>query len=393
MNQELIKILLQFTDQVKKERNKLPYHINLLDVVWANENAHSQILGKLLLQQDKDGYGILKSFYKLLSDNISSFLPKDIIRPDITIEKDRIDLLIMDKDFAVIIENKVHNAIDQECQLARYIEKVLLKGYKKENIYVIYLTRDGGKKVESQSWTISLSNGEIIEYQEEFMPRFLPMSFKEHLVPWLREEILPYCKIKDTFLTSAIEQYIDFFDGLFYQRKIQTKMTEKLQKNLAQLLNIESKGSLNQQRNELLNVKNEIQAVVPIIDSLIKERDLKMFDNWSVELQKRYKDLSFSKLDKDFNLRQIGIKGSYKDIEFVVMLEYNIISKTIYYGLGRHYSTDHKCDDIYEIICESSKDCKDNWWYSWNRVGNFEDACTLLTKLYEETIKRIKNKA
>ena len=60
--QKLFLFLNEFNEIFTKEEEKLPYHINLIDELHANENAHSRILGKLLQQQES----INKRYFPLL---------------------------------------------------------------------------------------------------------------------------------------------------------------------------------------------------------------------------------------------------------------------------------------------------------------------------------------
>ena len=53
-----------FGEIYMREKKRLPYHINIIDELRANENAHSRILGMLLQHNEQDGLGyeILRSF-------------------------------------------------------------------------------------------------------------------------------------------------------------------------------------------------------------------------------------------------------------------------------------------------------------------------------------------
>jgi len=177
----------------KDEESKLPYHINILDLLWANENAHSRIFAELLKQKSGNRYDILNRFLEYLADINPNFKHK-VQKPRITSEKDRIDLLVLDKEFALIIENKIHCAVDQGSQIARYIEKVKEKGYKSSQIYVIYLTRYENKKPEDQSWKLY-----EVDYKEDFADRYFSLSFKEDVLPWLTNYVLPNCTVKEPF--------------------------------------------------------------------------------------------------------------------------------------------------------------------------------------------------
>ena len=72
-------------------------------------------------------------------------------KPSIDFNKENIDGLIEEpsKDYAIIIENKINWATDQELQLVRYFNTVKRHGIPDRNIFVIYLTLDGSKKVSS----------------------------------------------------------------------------------------------------------------------------------------------------------------------------------------------------------------------------------------------------
>ena len=51
-----------FGEIYRREKKRLAYHINIIDELRANENAHSRILGMLLQHQDGKVYEVLKSF-------------------------------------------------------------------------------------------------------------------------------------------------------------------------------------------------------------------------------------------------------------------------------------------------------------------------------------------
>ena len=155
------KDLFLFVNEFKviydKEIQKLPYHINLIDELHANENAHSRILEKLLKQKTHDGkFEILESFISYLKEKGGRHFSKiQIKNPEITQEKERIDLWIRDnKSYAIIIENKVNHAPDKGKQIERYINKTISYGFVEKNIFVLYLPPTYEKEPEPQSWGI-----------------------------------------------------------------------------------------------------------------------------------------------------------------------------------------------------------------------------------------------
>ena len=92
--QELLLFLNDFNEIYKKEEEKLPYHINLIDELHASENAHSRILVKLLQQQEpiNKRFEILDSFLKYIVQKYSTyedFGKIKIYKPEITCIKSK----------------------------------------------------------------------------------------------------------------------------------------------------------------------------------------------------------------------------------------------------------------------------------------------------------------
>lgn len=210
---------------VKKWQVKLPYHINLVDILfrWANEDKHSLILAELLKQNHGGNYEILASFLNQFINSESSFNLTPV-RPVVSNQSDRIDVLITDKNYALIIENKIHGAVDQHSQLSRYIHSVAVKGYNPKNIFVIYLTRDGNKEASDYSW----HSKEDKNIKKQYADGYFPLSYRYDILPWMKDAVLPDCRLKDVFMRSAIEQYIDHLEGMFTLRKGNEKMDTEI---------------------------------------------------------------------------------------------------------------------------------------------------------------------
>ena len=129
----------KFSILYSKEFNKLPYRLNLLDDLTTNENAHSKFLIRLLQYKPA-----LPHFLNYLMESYSSFeFDIELINePILTWEKMRIDGLIKEsRKYAIIIENKIHNAEEQEHQIGRYIEKCKSIGFRVNQIFILYLTK------------------------------------------------------------------------------------------------------------------------------------------------------------------------------------------------------------------------------------------------------------
>lgn len=233
--EEIISILEladSFIDSKRQMETLLPYHLNVIDELNINENGHSRVLAKLLqYKSENQRYAILESLLEYISKIASSnsFGTIKIIQPEITQEKERIDLWVRDKDYAIIFENKIYNAADQEAQLCRYIDKTKKYGFNEAQIFVVYLTQNEGKP-EKQSWGC---------YEETFQGHYVNLSFRSHILPWMKEQVLPNIRIKESTLRSAIEQYVDYLDGLFDSRTQNNAIRMETERMLIERLNLD----------------------------------------------------------------------------------------------------------------------------------------------------------
>lgn len=107
----------RYKDILKKQDKKLNF--NIFDIItdkWKRENLHSEILKFLL-----ENYEVFfNNFLELI--NIKD--KKEYSNAEITNEEARIDILIKSEKKAIIVENKINWAPDQNEQLARYYEKI-----------------------------------------------------------------------------------------------------------------------------------------------------------------------------------------------------------------------------------------------------------------------------
>ena len=285
---KLLIFVLTFMDKYRKEEAKLPYHINLIDELHANENAHSRILAKLL--QQKTPYGkheILESFVRYLASQSVSFGNIHVKNPHITQETERIDLWIRDKDYAIIVENKIHWAGDQSEQLSRYINNTKGHGYREEQIYIIYLSPIDDKTPDEQTWGA---------YREKFKERYINLSYKYDILRWLTEEVLPNMRLKDKFLSSALEQYIDHLEGMFDLRTINKKMNMELQEFIRTELGLTGNPQddiviLSEKQEDINKVNNQLQ--------LLKDKaEKEIYRNWQEFLKTKYPKYQLVKEDR-----------------------------------------------------------------------------------------------
>ena len=332
--QEVFTLVKAINDFVAAKKKNLPYNINVIDELHANENAHSRILRKLLQYQDSFyRYRILKSLlhYISLLEGKEKFAKIEIQKPTITQEKERIDLWIRDKEsgYAIILENKIKGAVDQDAQLARYIQSTRQSGFNEENIYVIYLPSDEHEPAD-YSWQYN-----NVDYKESFKDRYVNLSFKSHILPWLKEEILPNCIIKEELLISAIKQYIDHLEGLFWMRPSQKKMI--MNNELLKQIGLRTDLGFAEQYNDFIKILNQLSEATEMLrsyrqselDDLMKKfvnftKDILGVNDWSINDQistgkgwfqiynKNWKTKSSVHLEWQFSIDSIFSKARYK---------------------------------------------------------------------------------
>jgi hypothetical protein len=174
-----------------------------LDIWHPNENAHTKILVQLLKYRVNERYPFLESLLERWFRDIN--LEFDCRNLEISFNKDFIDGLIKDGQKAVIIENKIHYARDQYNQIKRYVEGVEAYGIDLENIYVVYLTRYGDKKVSDDSCPEDL---------KKELGAFVESNYYDDIIPWLKEDVLPNCKTKDVALIASLKLYIEHLNEI-----------------------------------------------------------------------------------------------------------------------------------------------------------------------------------
>lgn len=153
---ELLGICIDY-NKSKREKFDIGYNIfKLSSDLYYRENFHSDIIKSLLDPNEKhnEKTKYLFSFINLLNiSNINTNINKfDFDNAIVEREKNNIDILIRDENTkkAIIIENKINNAVDQKRQLPKYYN-LIKTHYKIEAI--VYLTLDKSKSPEKNDWS------------------------------------------------------------------------------------------------------------------------------------------------------------------------------------------------------------------------------------------------
>lgn len=111
-----------------------PQEASIIEMLGgAKECLTSRLIEKIFNYKEGGRHVILESF-------VRSFLPETVKveRPLIEAETARFDVSVFDKNYAIVIENKLKNAPFQRNQLARYVHK-LSNNYNENQIFIIIL--------------------------------------------------------------------------------------------------------------------------------------------------------------------------------------------------------------------------------------------------------------
>lgn len=298
-NITLRKIAHDIFNLYQKEKNDLFNGANVIDELHAGENAHSRILRMLLQYKSEGKFPIYSSFLELLSNRCDDISKLRIISPEFTNEEERIDVLVKEYSpscrYAIIIENKVCDATDQPQQIQRYID-IINNRFPSERIFVVYLTKDGEKRVSDDSLTIEAKNK--LGVSESSIGRYIPLDYKNHILPWLENIVLPNLTIKEKILISSVQLYIDYLKGIFDMRDNEQQITNKLLVKMKKELNIENLEEsikLYQEVDKLKEVSTKlmIQYIEEVLENHLYKPLLDAFPD-SVISERNVQDSRFS---------------------------------------------------------------------------------------------------
>lgn len=337
---QLLEIASQCAPLRLKPENKPLYGLNLLDIVQTHEPHTSAILSYILNYTENGKYIILESFIERFLS--SAGLSRSRVNfPRITAEKSKIDVCVLDNDFAIIIENKLMGAPFQRNQLGRYIEKVHDLGYDYSNIFVVilpmYFNPNFTEDIRPSVWRCPYDGLETAndkrhcrladQYRcwcDEENRKLSPLENKfcekcnrdlkgmfntrtvvihSQLSDWLYE-IAQKIDPKETILKSAVLQFADFTEGLFNTR-INQHLLMDIQKLIRESILPENSSSL--EKWDILNDKLEdLKAMENAISSMKLQQSKDLIDDWYKELRPEFPMLQ-REVQKSFGINVNGI--------------------------------------------------------------------------------------
>jgi hypothetical protein len=154
--QDYLSLISEKVKQSDLLKSELDFNIfSLVTEKYHLENLHSDIIYKLLdpKGEHKENDRFLNIFLNgLLEKKPGLFSINDFEKSEVQREKNRIDITIIDKKrkYAIIIENKINGAIDQDRQILNYINKLKTEDIKTKA--VVYLTLQGESEPDNTGW-------------------------------------------------------------------------------------------------------------------------------------------------------------------------------------------------------------------------------------------------
>ncbi len=354
--------------------------VNLMDIInrGVDENANSRILGQLFGVRRNGRYEVFQSFIqRFFGDAFTSI----IHRPVISNEKHRIDILVQEDSYAIIFENKINEAEQQRCQLASYIRDMREDGYQDEQIYVVYLPPTEEYTPNVCSWTLPSSQckdcpgGRCRQIKPDyylepaFKDRYRCINFRDHILPWLMEDILPSCKDDEEILRSAVIQYIDYLKGRFKVRNINNDITMEVEKLIRERLELTGNcyEDFDKVSAQVKDIKELLGYLNTMQDDFNKNAMNELLNRWQIKYPNH--EINDSKDAKRWPTISVAFPHKESGFNIKVFVTYDAQSRLLYYGIMSPKREDKPAfDTLLKATMDSRKGCihgKD-WAYYWS---------------------------
>ena len=220
-----VESVLKQIQELKEEDEKRAdtgefFNVFLIDGVRINEDTHSAILVDLLNPNGshRQGAVFLKHFLNLeplgLADSFDYGELEDFhVKRKANSKYGEIDILLEKKDDAcIIIENKIHDAEDQNSQLNRYY-RYAKENFTDEQIKLIYLTRYG--RVPSPDSLRGVDGQEALD-----VSRVICMSYESDIVEWLEDCLKEVKKPSENYVFSLIRLSIKWIMAIWIKASL-----------------------------------------------------------------------------------------------------------------------------------------------------------------------------
>lgn len=300
---------------------KPPFAINYLEYYDCQERVTSWIIRHIFAYSFDGWHPFLVSFVKTFLQE-TGFQVEWIETPiiDTDHEYKGMDILIRDKKYAIIIENKLKGAQFQLNQLARYIALMRQEGYPDEQIFVVIFPKENisNDKIKDSVWKLppdwqstSLSRKcrvdsytcrcDYEDYQKtEICGKCESLrDIFEGRVVFVHSELskwLYHCIVKETtiiskeelikqyVLTSAVLQFVDFLNYLYKTRE-SDKYKMSILKFISEQLQLEQLDIVSQ-----LSVVEDKKKNAENLVSQLNELYWEKIYEYIVNIRKKYHD-------------------------------------------------------------------------------------------------------
>ena len=283
--------------------NKPPFAINFLEYYDSHEPVTSWIIRHIFAYTYNGKHPFFESFAKRFLIDIGfniDWIKAPIINKDH--EHKGIDVLVREKQYALIIENKLKGADFQLNQLARYIATMRFEGYSDDQIFVVVLPRNdiSNDDLCDSVWNLpkdwqstnqsrkcrldnntcwcdydDISGNRHCEKCEQLRDAFKERTLFIHkdLSNWLYDSIInnkigvPEKEIRKQYvLISAALQFVDFLNYL-YETRENDKFKMDIQNFLSKQLNLNDINIIDQ-LSVVVNKQNDVAELSSHLDSL-----------------------------------------------------------------------------------------------------------------------------
>jgi hypothetical protein len=262
---EQVKSISQKYDEIVKITGENFNIFKILDVE-TKELCHSSILTTLLDPKGSHDCGdtFLKIFFQtLIKDaNINDYSKCVVYKEYGVGDLGRIDIFINCGDFGVVIENKIYAVLPSD-QLVKY-DKFLVKEFRNESCYLVYLTLDGN------------------DPQKSLKNKCKCLSYKYDILKWL--ELCQKEVYNKPIIRETLEQYIILIKILTNQTRSKNMFEEIVENAVKSPDNVKAVFAVAGSIADDVKRKIMYDRFVPAIKMFVEDYNKKFAENDKLEL-------------------------------------------------------------------------------------------------------------
>ena len=206
-----------------------------------------------------------------------------------------------------------------------------------------------------------------------------------------QQEYLQVISERETIVKSAVIQYIDYLKHVFNSREIFKEMENKLQDFLVEKLQLTDDNNV--KNIDIITTKiSEIDELQKHLKALVEITREKCLFEWKNHLlsQEDFKNCNFV-VNTDDKYPNIYVVLEYKGKSFAAAIEYYRLNNEIYFGLGRHFSSQTLNEEMKYFFSDFLKDREfqsNDWWYGWKDT-TFQEAYTDFSFFLKEVLDKL----